>query len=69
MDLHNNEIGRQVSKATKDSWGDCYRACENKAKAGNLWWFKACKMDRKWKDRAKTIIGKNKPQNPAAGWQ
>ncbi len=68
MDLHNNEIGRQVSKTTKDSWGDCYRGCEERVK--DMWWFEACDLDKKkWNDHAKRIIGDNVPQNPTDGWQ
>ncbi|WP_176013212.1 hypothetical protein [Victivallis sp. Marseille-Q1083] len=39
MDLHNNEVGRLVSHRNT-SWGHCYRSCEEKAKAGELSWFK-----------------------------
>jgi hypothetical protein len=70
MDLHNNKIGRQVSKTTKDSWGDCYRGCEAKAKSKELWWFEACDLaKKKWNGHAKGIIGDNDPKNPDDGWQ
>jgi uncharacterized protein RhaS with RHS repeats len=71
MDLHNNDIGRQVGglinsvrQGTDNTWGSCYDGCEAKARTGEIWWFKPADLKKNWNDQAKGLIGSNVPEHP-----
>jgi RHS repeat-associated protein len=81
MDLHNNEVGRNLSAKTGDSWSKCFTACEEALKTRELWWWRGdggTKPDEgnpDWNQDAKNLLqsiptgpGETRAMNPNTGW-